>query len=387
MRALGLALALAASASGAAAPPLARLADAVADEVFRVAAGQPVELTVPEDRTGSARALDLQALVLARLERRVSLATTGPRRRIVSVLSYTGGRMVLSGRVVAEPGGRLVDLLSASVEADPALLALGDAPLPPRTELVEVRQVARTPALGAPVLDLAFAGDDRLLVLSPDTLTVWRRDGLALRLESRRDLGPETSPARRPGGRIAGASDGACWIVTGLRPAAVLFALDDGRLRPVDEALAAPLAGLPQGLRFRPGTNLLETTIPGLGDGPFLAVVAGREGLWVAGRDGRLGRTRGGEGEWTDLHVGPALAPLWPGLLAAASADPPSASDRVVLLAHDAEVPRAAADLPVEGSVRALAARPLAGGAVLAIGVEEADGWHVVLLDLAKGRG
>ena len=61
MRALAAVLVLAAAASSA--TSLGRLADAVAAEIARVSAGRPVDLSPPEDRTGTALGLDLDALV------------------------------------------------------------------------------------------------------------------------------------------------------------------------------------------------------------------------------------------------------------------------------------------------------------------------------------
>jgi hypothetical protein len=389
VRALGVAVALlAAASSGRRAPLLVRLADAVAQEVVRVAGGRAVEIAIPEDRTGSlVPVADLQALVGARLSDRVALADFGPRRRIVSVLSKTGGRLVLSGRVFEEPGGRLVDLLSASVEAEPELPVFDVASQPDRREVADVRPVARV-LVPFPVLDLAFVGDDRLLVLAPDAVTLWRRDEVSLRLESRHDLPANGIPVRRPGGRLQpAAGESACWAMTSRDPRATLLNLDGGRLRAAETAEAVPGAGLPRGLRLREGTNLLEALVPGLGEGPFLAIVAaGDDGLWAVASDGRLGHARKGEGSWTDVRVGPALAVVWPGLLAAASPDPPSASDRVVLLALEASGARPVGGVPIEGCVRALASRRSPSGAVLAVGSEEAEGWRVVLVDLGRPR-
>jgi hypothetical protein len=75
--------------------------------VVRVARGRPVEVTVPEDRTGhgASLALDLHALVLERLKGRAEVRGSGPRLRVRSVLSETAAGLVLSARVVEEPGG------------------------------------------------------------------------------------------------------------------------------------------------------------------------------------------------------------------------------------------------------------------------------------------
>ena len=110
MRALAAVLVLA-----AAAPPVAtlsRLADAVAAEIVRVAAGRPVDLSPPEDRTGAGLAADLDMLVRSRLEGRVTLASSGSRLSVASVVAEVGSRLVWSARVVEEPSAALVDVIS-----------------------------------------------------------------------------------------------------------------------------------------------------------------------------------------------------------------------------------------------------------------------------------
>src|SRR5262249_9081718 len=150
--------------------PLARLAATLADEIVDVAKGRPVELAVPEDRTGrgAAVALDLRALVAARLDGRATLTDTGPRLRIASVLSEHPHRLVFSARVVEDPGDRLVDLLSASVEVDDTWLALAPERLSPAGSTFDLLSSTRTPALDSPVLALELLDDDRVVVLSPE---------------------------------------------------------------------------------------------------------------------------------------------------------------------------------------------------------------------------
>src|SRR5438034_3056263 len=146
---------LAAALPALAAPSLVRLAEAFAGEIVRAARGRPVEVAVPEDRTGrgASLALDLRALVLDRLRGRATVADSGPRLRVQSVLSETATGLVVSARVVEEPGERLVDLLSASVAAALSLLALSPVRPPPAPATVDVVSMARTPPLDSPVLD------------------------------------------------------------------------------------------------------------------------------------------------------------------------------------------------------------------------------------------
>ena len=122
MRALAAVLVLAAAASSA--TSLGRLADAVAAEIARAFAGRTVELSPPDDRTGTGLGLDLDSLVRARLEGRVSLATSGPRLTVTSTVASLGTRLVWSSRVVEEPSAALADVISVSAPWDPSLLPL-----------------------------------------------------------------------------------------------------------------------------------------------------------------------------------------------------------------------------------------------------------------------
>jgi hypothetical protein len=386
VRALGLALAFAFAAGPASGPPLVRLADELAKEIARTAGGRPVELAAVEDRTGSpALALDLRALVAARLGGHVTLADSGPRRQVRMVLGEAPGRLLVAGRVTEEPGGALVDLVAASVEVDRAELALFHAPAGARAGPLEVRGVARTSLLRASVVDLAFLGDDRLVVLEPAAVSVWRRDGLSLRQESRADL-PATAPVTRfPGGALAvGTDEAAFWAVTSLTGSAVLVNVEGARLRVAGTAEALPSRATGSGLRFRPGTNLLDARVGSATDGPFLAVEPASE-TWVVASDGRLGRAGGPAVTWSETRVGPALAVLWKGVLAAASAEPPARTDRILVVNVHNGAPSVAGALDVEGGVRALAARAQGAGAILAAAVEDADGGiRLVLHDLGR---
>jgi hypothetical protein len=386
VRALGLALAFVAATGPASGPPLVRLADEVAREVARVSGGRPVEVPPIEDRTGSpALALDLHALVTARLGGRVTVAGTGPRRQVRMVLGEAPGRLLVAGRVTEEPGGALVDLVAASVDADPAGLALLQAPAGARAGPVEVRAVARSALVRAAVVDLAFLGDERLVVLEPAAVSVWRRDGLALRQESRTDLAVAAPVTRFPGGALGvGTDDTAFWAITSLTGSAVLLNVEAGRLRIGGTAEALPSRATGSGLRFRPGTNLLDARLGSSTDGPFLAVEPAGE-TWVVAADGRLGRVGAPAVTWSDTRVGPALAGLWNGLLAAASAEPPARTDRILVVDVRSGAPSVAGALDVDGGVRALAAHAQGGGALLAAAVEDPDGGtRLVLHDLAR---
>jgi hypothetical protein len=361
---------------GFAATPLARLAAAFAEQVAAVAHGRAVELAPPEDRTGRGTplGLDLRALVAARLEGRVALKDAGPRLRVLSVISEAPRRLIVSARVVEEPGGALVDLLSAS--AEPAEdLGLSPGPASTTGSVIDVISSARTPPLDAPVLQAVLLGDERVAVLFSDALTLYRIEASGLVQESRQPL-PAPFVVRAPAGLLVATRDDALWVLTNRSPTALLFAIEHGRLVRRAEAGAAPWPGCPEGLRYRAGTNLLEGTVAGLGAGPFLAV-AGALGVSPEGRiDGAASAAR----------VGPSLAPLWTGLMAASAADPPGSHEDVLLLGSDPDgVWRTAGTLPMEGAVRALAARVHGETARLVAAVEEpGDLTRLVLTELRR---
>jgi hypothetical protein len=373
-------LLLAAAAPG---PTLGRLADVVAAEIAHVAGARAVELAPPEDRTGTGiLGSDLHSMVRTRLEGRVAVTTSGPRLVVSSVVAQVGSRLVWSGRVVEEPGGAVVDLLSASTEWDPALLPLVPVPASTLGEAVDVLSRATTPPTDERVVALAFAGDERLLVLSDSALALYRRDGLALRLVARRELPGPLAPVRFPGGLLlAVEGESACWALSSRAPRAVLFALDGGGLSVTEQADAMPWPGTATGARFRPGTNLIEVSVPGI-DTPVLAMDV--ESGWVVGPEGTL--VRAGGARAPAIAAGPAIARLWPGLMAAASADPPGENDRILFLRDPPDL-TGAGSLRVEGAVRALAARRHGSVTVLAAATEDATGaFRLVLLDLAERR-
>ncbi|HEV7503016.1 MAG TPA: hypothetical protein VGQ33_23520, partial [Vicinamibacteria bacterium] len=324
--------ALAAPAVPAATPgtSLGALAEGVAAEIVRAAGGRAVELASFEDRTGSTPlATDLQALVRARLEGRARAAEAGPRVVIASVVAQVGGRLVWSGRAREEPSGTLLDVLSVSIPWDPAFLPLVSSRGRAETDGVDVVDHASTPPLDGRIVALAFAGDDRLLVLFEDALALYRREGLALRLESRRDLPGPLAPVRFPGGLLLAAEgESACWAWSSRSPRATLFTLDGGRLVATHQADAVPWPSLPSGVRFRPGTNLLDVEVPGV-DAPVLAIDA--EAGWMVDGAGALSRIGAAEPAVT-RRAGPALARLWPGTIAAAAPDAPGERDRILVM-------------------------------------------------------
>ena len=374
---------LASALPAAAAPALVRLAEGFAAELVRAARGRPVEVAVPEDRTGrgAALALDLRALVLDRLQGRATVTESGPRLRVQSVLSESATGLVVSARIVEEPGGRLVDLVSVSAPADETLHALAplrDAPSPGD---IHVLSTGRTPPLDEAVLDLAFFGDDRLVGLGPDSVALYRFEGEGLALESRRPLSGPQEQVRFPGGMLRVAEgDGAFWALTSRSSRALLFAVEDGRLVERQEAEALPWPGCLAGLRYRRGTNLVEGTIAEAAEGPFLGLDDAAPGVAVTA-DGvlRVGTAAG-------LPAGPALSSLWPGVVAASSAQPPGESDVIQIVSTSGSgTPRILDSLRVEGAVRALAGRMGGKATRLAAAVQGPDrATRLVVMDLAR---
>lgn len=257
-----------------------------------------------------------------------------------------------------------------------ALLAADDASGSP-----DVVARVRTPALGERVLDLALADDETIVVLSAEAVALyrWGRDGLTL--DSRQLLPGPASRVRAPGGILTPIDEsGAFWALTSSASAAALYRIEGRQLKPVSEADALPWSGSPEGLRFRPGTHLIEGRIASLGPGPFLAV---EPGLAVE-RDARLRRSSEAS-ETSPLRVGSSLARLGDGLVAASTAEPPGSEDALLLIEATAHGWQVARSLSVEGAIRALAARQQNHSCRLVAAVEEPGGpSHLLVLDLAR---
>jgi hypothetical protein len=350
-------LALAAVPAARAETTLARLADDAAAALRRAARGATLELGLPDDRTAgsSSLAADLHALLSARLP---ASTTSGRRVRVTSVLSQQPGRLVFSARLVAEPDGRLIDVVSVSMATDDGDLSLASAPWPGAAGAVDVVRQERSAPLAGPVLDLAFLGDDRLLVLWPEEVGLYRWDQAALRLESRHVLSGPRRPVRMPGGLLLTSDrENAFWALTSRVPRATVFAVEGARLSVASGAEdSVPWPGIANGVRFRPGTNLVEGAPEALGGGPFLALDGDGAALVAIGADGTLLTAGGADGPHAGPRVGACVATPRPDTLVATAPGPPGARDALLFL--DRRAPHAErARLPVDGAVRALAAR------------------------------
>ncbi len=367
--------------------PLSRLAVALADEIARTAHGRPVEIGSIEDRTGRGAAfvLDLRSLLLSRLEGPLS---TGPGRRlrVEPVLMEAPLRLVVSARVVSEPEGSLLDVISVSVPTDPAVLPLSPGRPSAGGSGFETVSSSRTPPLEGPVVGLALIGDDRLLVLQPEALGLYRWEDSRLVRQAQRPLPGPFETVRMPGGLLLVTEGEEVWALSSRSPRASLFAVEDGG-RKLSERLVAdalPWPGSPEGLRFRPGTNLLEGTLDGVGAGPFLAVTDAQVGVAVA-PDGRLRVSTPDGPRSSGVRSGPGLACLWKGILAAASAAPPGAADAILILERGEQDWGLADRLPMPGAVRALAASVHGETARLVAVLEEPGGeTYLLVLDLRR---
>ena len=248
---------------------------------------------------------------------------------------------------------------------------------------LDVVAVGRTPPLDGPVLDLAFFGDERLVVLGPETVALYVWDGAALAALSRHPLPGPLETVRFPGGLLRmEESDGAFWALTSRSPRAFLFAVEDGRLVERQDAAVLPWPGCPAGLRYRSGTNLVEGVIAGAPTGPYLGLDDSVPQVAVTA-DGIL-QTGAGAGP----RAGPALAALWPGTLAASSPVPPGGDDAILIIdTAAADGPRVLDSFSVEGAVRALAARPRGVSVRVVAAVEEPDRtFRLLVIDLARPR-
>lgn len=244
---------------------------------------------------------------------------------------------------------------------------------------LEVVSRVRTPAIPERVLDLTPAGDETVVVLSAEAVSLyrWSRDGL--RLESRQLLPGPASPVRAPGGLLTPIDEsGAFWALASGAPSAALYRVEGRQLNAVSEADALPWGGSPEGLRFRPGTNLVEGRIASLGIGPFLAV---KPGIAVA-HDARLRRE--GEEEGGPLRVGASIAALGNRLFAASKPQPPGREDALLLIEETPQGWSEVLSLPVDGAIRGLASREHGRLLRLWAGVEDPAGTsYLMVLDLS----
>ena len=244
--------------------------------------------------------------------------------------------------------------------------------------------LGRAHALPVRALDIAFVGPDRLVVLDGAEALLFGLRGAHPTLLSRRPMPGPLDVVRAPGALLQGSErDAAVWAMTSRSPRAVLFAVEGATLAEREQAEALPFPGCARGLRFRTGTNLVEGDVEGLGSGPFLDLAAADVLVAVSG-----------EGQWLSsaprdeaapARLGPSLAPLWPGWVAASTAAPPGRDDAVLVVPSTGGPPAVSCAAP--GPVRAIAARIHGDTAGLAVAVDQADGRSALLVfDLPRPR-
>ena len=367
-------------------PELSRLAEAFAEAVVRAAAERPIEILAAVDRTdrGGTLGADFEALVQERLSTRSDSPAAASRARLQPVLAESGDRLVASARIIAEPEEQLIDIISASIDASapvaPSASAAQGLTASPGSAF-EVVQATRAFPLLSNVSAVALLDADRLVLLSDDALALYRWDNTALVELGREPLPGPLLPTRSPAGlMVLVENESALWVLGSRSPAAVLYGVEPAGLVKRLEAQAIPFPAAPEGLRYRPGTNLIEGPLPGLGDGPFAAVAG--DGLAVSS-DGALRRTGRAESELEPMRVGTALATVG-ALTFASSPVPPGGSDLLTLIRPQDASPRSLASVPIDGTIRALAARQHRGGLYLVAAVQprELPG-YLLALELA----
>lgn len=362
-------------------PPsaLAQLAERLASALIRQAGTQALELVL-DDRTGTDGALgaDLAALTLTHLATAgVRAASTGARVRAATLLVREGRTLVLSSRLTREPGAQLVDVLSLSAEADAALLARGGRSEPVRVPGFEVRISVLSALLDERVLALAWLDDRRLLLLTARAIELYEWDGSSAVALGRRSLPEPLAKVRFAAGLLhVDARGTSAWALTSGMAQALHVRVRDRHLEELGRAPTLPWPRLARGLTFRPGSALIEAEPSELGDGPFVALEPGLEDLAVAA-DGALLMTATPRVRSSGVRVGPALARLSDGWIAAASPQPPEPErDAILLLQRGAEGPVERGRLATAGAVRALAAFVRLDGSVglvAALGAGERD--------------
>lgn len=234
----------------------------------------------------------------------------------------------------------------------------------------------------APATALAFAGPTRLVALGSDDVRLL--DTATGALVHRLELPGRRQAARIAAGLVVAEPEArSAWLLSNRRSGAVLVEWTDERLQVGSEAPRVPWPGSPTGLRYAPGTNLVEgETLAG--EGPLLGLAAGAPPLFVR-PNGEL--VLGGQPETTVTSrlVGPTLASLWPGWFLASTARPPDEPDALLLLSGTKAEEEAS--WPAPGAIRCVAARVSEGTALVALVVElDAKRFRLVLLRLERSE-
>jgi hypothetical protein len=252
-----------------------------------------------------------------------------------------------------------------------------------------VRAIGKETLLSGPgaerPLALAFVDDNRFLAVAPGQVELFRMGVAGAELLSRVPLPGSRHRVRAPAALIApDASGSVAWVLSNEEMRAHLVSVDGDRLGLSADAEALPWPGSASGLRFRDGTDWIEGDVEGVGAGPFLAI-AGEDGVVAVSTGGALVQEKADANRDEGLlTVGPMLAPLWPGVIATSTAQPPGASDSVVILERTRAAFEEVGSIPVEGAVRALAGRVVKDGVWLVAAVETGSRYEVLRLKLER---
>jgi hypothetical protein len=249
-------------------------------------------------------------------------------------------------------------------------------------------QVASTPeehTLDDNALAIAWIDDVRLLVLAPQRVSLLRLEaGRQQELASVELPGPFL-PVRKNAGMIALAAESRdAWVLTNSMARAVLVGVEQDRLVLGATADAIPWPGLPGGIRYREGTNVLQGVVPEENPQRLIGLAPGRSDIAVDDDGELLALAPGAAHVEEGIRVGPVLAGLGSDDIIASSADPPGDHDTLVLVHRDGDEWTTRRCLTVSGAVTALAARLAAGRAHVACACSLPGGtaWTLLTFDV-----
>jgi hypothetical protein len=282
--------------------------------------------------------------------------------------------------------GRIAGGLGAAALGLAGVCAAGSGPTADAPGRAKAERLSSGTAADRP-LALAFAKQGRLLAVTPRALRLFALEDAAAETVAELPMPEPLHPVRKAAALLA--VDGAAstaWVLTNRAEKACLIAIDGDRLSLRAQADALPWPGSPLGLRYREGTDWIEGSVEGLGTGPFLTLLHGDGALGVS-PDGRLlGAGPSSDKEEAPMIVGPTLARLWPGAVAASTAVPPGSGDAILVLDRDHAASREARALAVDGAIRAIASWRTPQGAVLVFSTDTSQGYELWRLRLAGPR-
>ncbi len=276
--------------------------------------------------------------------------------------------------------------LGAAALGVAGVCAAGSGPTAEAPGRAKAERLSSGPAADRP-LALAFAKQGRLLAVTRRALRLFELEDAAAKTVAELGLPEPLHPVRKAAALLA--VDGAAstaWVLTNRAEKACLVAVEGDRLSLRAQADALPWPGSPLGVRYREGTDWIEGRVEGLGAGPFLTLLDGDDALGVS-PDGRLlGAGPPLEKGEAPMIVGPTLARLWPGAIAASTAAPPESGDAILVLDRERAAPGEARALAVDGAIRAIASWRTSQGAVLVFSTDTSQGYELWRLRLDGPR-